>query len=113
MDIRNIGNGSISNLQRVKAAELSQSEQTATAAVPDKGETQRTTSVLDRVDLGGSNASRNVRSPELQFAKQALNSLPDSDAARMAEIKARIADGYYTRPDALNAVADRLASLLS
>lgn len=70
----------------------------------------------DRFELSDAARARQAEAAahqnEVETARQALRAQPGLSDERAAEIKQRIADGFYDRPDVVAATADRLAGAL-
>ncbi|MEX2400054.1 MAG: flagellar biosynthesis anti-sigma factor FlgM [Rhodothermales bacterium] len=74
-------------------------------------EAAQTTS--DRVELSDKAKTSTPSSEELTFARNALQNVPELSADRTAEIKDRIQTGYYSNPDTLQTIAERLGNELA
>lgn len=67
----------------------------------------------DRVELSEAarahRAQAQAREAEVSAAQRALHAQPEMSAERADEIRQRLADGFYDRPDVVAATAERLA----
>ena len=67
----------------------------------------------DRVELSeaarAQQAEAAARQTEVDAARRALRDQPGLSEARLAELRERVADGYYDRPEVVDATAARLA----
>jgi len=57
-------------------------------------------------------AAEAARADATQAGREALDALPEMSEARAAELRDRVASGYYGQPEQTRAVADRLADEL-
>lgn len=80
-----------------RAAGAAALPQRSAGATPGRREAPQTDGPDDRVELSGSAAARAAAAADEQ-----------AQAARIAEIRARIADGTYLTPEKLDAVVERL-----
>ena len=64
----------------------------------------------DRVEISNDARNASSRSEEVAFARNALHNVPEMSAERTAQIKDRIQSGYYSSPDVLKSVAERMFS---
>ncbi len=111
MDIRNVNVG-------LTPIDVSRQEAVRTDG-PDASQEVNPTSTTPEIGQDSVELSRTVRppeiaaSPELQFARKALNSLPDVEGDRLEQIRERMQSGYYTQGDVLDQMADRLTEALT
>lgn len=67
----------------------------------------------DRVELSDAaraqQAEASAHQAEVDAARRALHARPGLGDERLAELQQRVADGYYDRPDVVDATAARLA----
>lgn len=72
------------------------------------------TSGTDRVELSASaRASEAPATPELAFARKALENIPPLSQERVAEILDRIKNDYYSQPEVARDIAARVAANVS
>lgn len=67
----------------------------------------------DRVEISEEARSAARSAEELSFARKALRNVPELSDARTAEITDRIKSGYYSRPDVIESIAERLGNELA
>ena len=77
-------------------------------------EQRQTTEAKDRVELSGAAREAYSKSQQqvtdLALAREALNELPELSGGRAGEIRTRLEEGYYTRPEVSAQFAERLAA---
>jgi hypothetical protein len=66
----------------------------------------------DRVEISHAarSAAYQAPAPEIDFGKKALLGIPPLSEERVAEILERVREGFYSQPDALNVIVERLSS---
>lgn len=67
----------------------------------------------DRIEISDSvHADEYKNSPQLDFARKVLHNMTPVSQERASEIRRRIEEGYYLKPEVVNVVAERLSSEL-
>ena len=78
---------------------------------------RQATNVEDRLELSdaarAAYSKQQQQATDLSQAREALETLPSLGEERLAEIKARLQNGYYTRPEVAAQIAERLTSEIS
>ena len=73
----------------------------------------KTEAARDRVEISDkarASLADGRRSEELTFARKALESVPELSEERLTLLKDRIASGFYSKPEVVEKIADRVAS---
>lgn len=109
MDIRNIGAGP-SRPDQVQSHGVSDAapikEGGATPLPPQK-------EASDRLDLSPESVGEQAKSPEISYARKALLGMPPLSPERIDVVFDRIEQGYYSQPEVVREIAERLATELS
>ncbi len=109
MDVRDIQSGGPQRLDPLQREALSGArgveKRGASEAAPEQATPE------DRVDL--SEAARTAAqqaeaTPDLEFARQALRSVPSISPERVAAILRHLQSGYYQQPAVLKEIAERI-----
>jgi hypothetical protein len=69
--------------------------------------------IQDRVEISDAARaalSRQSGAPEVDFAKKALQELPPMSEKRAANILERVQNGFYSQPDVLLQIAERMSA---
>ncbi|MFO7314813.1 flagellar biosynthesis anti-sigma factor FlgM [Rhodothermus marinus] len=108
MDVRDIQSGGSQRLDPLQREALSGTREMGKRAAENTPEKPASE---DRVDL--SKAARTAAqqaeaTPDLEFARQALRSVPSISPERVAAILRHLQSGYYQQPVILKEIAERI-----
>jgi len=84
----------------------------AESAPVEGGQTGRDEDSVEISADAGATASEAPPSEEMQMLRDALHSTPSLSAERRAEIHRRIKEGYYSTPEVMKEIAERLGEEL-
>jgi hypothetical protein len=115
MNIRNVNLGneraeayrtnSVADTARTKTGGGTQHAQNVKSAIADKVEISDAARTALAKDAGSA--------AEVQFAKKALLGIPPLSEKRAADILARVQSGFYSQPEVLKQIAERVGTELS
>ncbi len=112
MNIRNIAASGLNGAPPIQPTSPAETGKTETGAPAGQTHTAPPAPPQDRIELSDVVRGRlpnTARGREIAFARKALQELPPLSEERLAKIRDRMESGFYTRPDVLLKVADRLA----
>jgi hypothetical protein len=113
MNIRNL-NSSASPLTTRKVGSATDAYKSASNASAKKSEAPKNAPIEDRVELSeAARAQSKAKGGELEQAHEALLDMPPLDPKRKEDILRRVQSGYYSQPDVLKQVAQRLSADLT
>ena len=114
MNIRDI-NHNTNRPENAQAQAVSGANGVGAAGNGQQAASQRqAANVEDRLELSdaarAAYSKQQQQAADLAQAREALEALPSLGGDRLAEIKARLESGYYTRPEVTAQIAERLTS---
>jgi hypothetical protein len=113
MNIRNLNSGP-SPLTTRKVGSATDAYQSASNASAKKSEAPANAPIEDRVELSeAARAQSKAKGGELEKAHQELLDMPPLDPKRKDHILRRVQEGYYSQPDVLKQIAQRLSADLT
>lgn len=108
MNIRNLNSGA-SPLNTGNVGSATDAYTSASNASAKKAETPANAPAGDRVELSeAARAQSKAKGGELEQAREALLDMPPLDPERKDHILRRVQEGYYSQPDVIKQIAQRL-----
>ena len=113
MNIRNL-NASIAHTEYAKAGTAARVNGPEAVEATQQAGQRQAPQAEDRLELSdaarAAHGERQQQVSDLAQAREALDSLPGLSEERAAQIRTRLEEGYYTRPEVASRIAERLTA---
>ncbi len=108
MDVRDIQSGGSQRLDPLQREALSGAREVGKRTVKHMPEKPASEDRIDLSDAARTAAQQAEASPDLEFARQALRSVPSISPERVAAILRHLQSGAYQQPAILKEIAERI-----
>ncbi|BBM71960.1 flagellar biosynthesis anti-sigma factor FlgM [Rhodothermus marinus] len=108
MDVRDIQSGGSQRLDPLQREALSGAREVSKRAAENTPEKPASEDRVDLSEAARTAAQQAEATPDLEFARQALRSVPSISPERVAAILRHLQSGYYQQPAVLKEIAERI-----
>ncbi|SHL01961.1 flagellar biosynthesis anti-sigma factor FlgM [Rhodothermus profundi] len=108
MDVRDIQGGGAQRLDPLQRDALSGAREVGKRAEATPSEKAPAEDRVDLSEAARTAAQQAEETPELEFARQALRSVPSISPERVAAILRHLQSGYYQQPAIIKEIAERI-----
>lgn len=108
MDVRDIQSGGSQRLDPLQREALSGAREVGKRTVENTPEKPASEDRVDLSEAARTAAQQAEATPDLEFARQALRSVPSISPERVAAILRHLQSGYYQQPAVLKEIAERI-----